>query len=66
MKYEIPVNQKLCLSITEAAQYSMIGENRLRNIIDTNPDLDWILRVGAQIRIKRKQFEEWVCNQDCI
>lgn len=62
-KYEIPYNQRLCMSIEEAAEYSMIGEQRLRKIIEDNPALEWILRVGARTRIKRPQFEKWVLQQ---
>ena len=35
-KMKIPYNQRLCISIEEAAEYSMIGENRLRSIIDND------------------------------
>jgi hypothetical protein len=64
--YEIPYNQRLCISIEEAAEYSMIGENRLRQIIDIDKcekRLDWILRVGQWTRIKREPFEKWVLSQ---
>ena len=62
-KLEIPYNQRLCMSIEEAAEYSMIGEQRLRKIIEDDPSLDWILRVGARTRIKRPRFEKWVLQQ---
>jgi hypothetical protein len=44
----------------------MIGENRLRQIIDIDKcekRLDWILRVGQWTRIKREPFEKWVLSQ---
>lgn len=59
----IPYNQRLCITIEEAAEYSMIGESRLRRIIDDDKSIDWILRVGSRIRIKRPQFEKWVMQQ---
>lgn len=62
-KFEIPYTQKLCISIEEAADYSMIGEQRLRRIIEDDQSLDWVLHVGAWIRIKRPQFEKWVLQQ---
>lgn len=65
-KLNLLPNQKLCLSIEEAAEYSMLGENRLRKIIEDdkyNKELDWVLYVGAWIRIKRPQFEKWVLEQ---
>lgn len=66
---KIPYNQKICLSIEEAAEYSMLGENRLRRIIEqdkTEGVLDWILRVGERVRIKREPFERWVLEQEFL
>lgn len=60
---KVPYNQRLCISIEEAAEYSMIGEQRLRKIIEDDQSLDWVLRVGARTRIKRPQFEKWVLQQ---
>ena len=59
----IPSYQRLCMTVEEAAEYSMLGENRLRKIIEENKALDWILYIGSRVRIKRKQFEEWVYTQ---
>jgi len=66
IKEKIPYNQRLCISIEEAAEYSMLGENRLRRIIEQDKNellLDWVLHVGARIRIKREPFERWVLAQ---
>lgn len=62
-KNEIPYNQRLCISVEEAAQYSMIGEQRLRKIIEYDRTIDWVLYVGSRVRIKRPQFERWVLQQ---
>ncbi len=62
-KLQLLPNQKLCLSIEEAAAYSMLGENRIRKIIDEDQTIDWVLYVGSWIRIKRPQFEEWLARQ---
>lgn len=62
-KMNLLPNQKLCLSIEEAAEYSMIGENKLRQIISQDNTLDWVLQVGRWQRIKRPQFERWVEKQ---
>lgn len=51
------------LSIEEAARYSLIGENRLRRIIENDPTLEWIMRVGSQVRVKRVLFEKWLDTQ---
>lgn len=65
-KFEIPYNQRLCISIEEASDYSMIGEQRLRKIIENDRSLDWVLRIGSWTRIKRPQFEKWVLQQNDI
>lgn len=62
-KYEVPYNQRLCISIEEAAEYSMIGEQRLRRIIEDDRSIEWVLHVGNRTRIKRPQFESWVLKQ---
>lgn len=68
-RMKIPYNQRLCISIEEAAEYSMIGENRLRSIIDNDKykkELDWVLHTGQRIRIKRPLFEKWVLQQSYL
>ena len=68
-RVNIPVNQRICLSIEEAAEYSLLGENRLRRIIDQDRmehKLDWVLHVGQRIRVKRVPFEQWVLRQDFL
>lgn len=56
----IPVWEKLCLTVEEAAEYSAIGENRLRQLIDNNHNADFVLWVGNRARIKRKEFENYI------
>lgn len=68
-RLKIPYNQKICLSIEEAAEYSMLGENRLRRIIEQDKReglLDWVLHVGERVRIKREPFERWVLEQEFL
>nr|DAL78900.1 MAG TPA: excisionase [Caudoviricetes sp.] len=68
-RMKIPYNQRLCISIEEAAEYSMIGENRLRSIIDNDKykkELDWVLHTGQRVRIKRPLFEKWVLQQSYL
>lgn len=68
-RMKLPYNQRLCISIEEAAEYSMIGENRLRSIIDNDKykkELDWVLYTGQRVRIKRPLFEKWVLQQSYL
>ena len=65
-KINLLPSQKLCLTVEEAAAYSMLGENRLRKIIEEDKTLDWVLYVGSWVRIKRPQFEQWIAEQNYI
>lgn len=65
-KMNLLPSQKLCLTIEETAEYSGVGENRLRKLIDEDKTLDWVLYVGSWVRVKRPQFEEWISNQNYL
>lgn len=51
---------KLLLTIADAAAYSSIGCNKLREIINDNPLLNWVIRIGEHTKIKRPLFEKWL------
>ena len=56
----IPVWKRYILTITEAAEYCHIGENKLRMIADEHPEADFIIMNGNRILIKRQKFEEYL------
>ena len=56
----IPVWKRYALTITEAAAYYHIGENKLRMIADEHPQADFIIMNGNRIVIKRQKFEEYL------
>ena len=56
MKHEVPVWEKANLTLEEAAAYSNIGINRLRDISDEQ-NCPFVLWVGSKRLIKRKQFD---------
>jgi len=58
-KINVPVWEKLNLTIEEAAVYSNIGENTIREFIDENPNCNFIIYIGRKKLIKRKEFEQW-------
>lgn len=60
------LNEKYNLTIKECAKYFGIGENKIRQIVNNNPDANYILRVGNKTLIKRKRFEELIERIDCI
>lgn len=56
---DVKVSEKILLSITEAAAYSGIGLNKLRELTN-DPRCPFVLYVGKRRLIKRKAFEEFV------
>ena len=56
----IPVWKRYALTITEAAEYYHIGENKLRMIADEHLEADFIIMNGNRILIKRQKFEEYL------
>ncbi|MCI8765014.1 MAG: helix-turn-helix domain-containing protein [Lachnospiraceae bacterium] len=62
---EVPIWEKLNLTVEEAAAYSGIGINRIREL--SNDDkCSFVLWVGNKRLIKRKKFVEYVERQFSI
>ena len=59
MKCEVPVWEKATLTLGEAAAYSNVGVNRLREISDAE-NCNFVLWVGKKRLIKRKLFEAFL------
>ena len=55
----IPIWEKLNLTLTEAAEYSNIGINKLREISDQD-NCPFVLWVGNKRLIKRKPFDTYL------
>lgn len=54
-----PLNEKLCLTVNEAARYSGIGVNQLSRMLN-EPDCSFVLRIGRRRMIKREAFEAYI------
>ena len=54
---EVPIWEKTNLTLEEAAAYSGIGINKLREITN-NDRCDFVLWVGTKRLIKRKQLDK--------
>ena len=65
-KFKIPFWDKLLLSIEEAAAYSGLGENKIRNYIKDNKHADFVLWIGTHAKIKRVQFEKFITTLNYI
>lgn len=63
---DIPIWEKITLSVEEAAVIFRIGENKLRRIISENTDADFVLWNGNRPQIKRKKFEDYIDNCSAI
>ena len=60
MKYNVPINEKLNITVEEAAAYSGIGIHKIREII-ANEVNGMVLKIGNKKKlIKRKQFEKYL------
>lgn len=59
MKHEVPIWEKANLTLEEAAAYSGIGINRIRDISDEK-NCPFVLWVGSKRLIKRKSFEAFL------
>ena len=64
-KKEVPIWEKANLTIDEAAAYFGIGSNKLREIT-SNPDSEFVIRVGTKRIIKRKLFEKYLESVDAV
>lgn len=62
----IPVWHKYTLSVSEAAKYFRIGEDKLRKLAEENPDADWLLMNGNRVQIKRRLFEQVIDKLNSI
>ena len=58
---QIPINEKLTLTIKEAAEYSNIGINKIDALLRA-PNCPFVLFVGTKKLVKRKEFEDFISN----
>lgn len=62
---ELPVWQKMNLSLEEAVAYTGIGKTKLREMSDKE-DCPFVLWNGAKRLLKRKKLEEYLEKTNCI
>lgn len=55
----VPIWEKVTLTIDEAAEYSNIGINKIREL-SNNPRCNFVIFVGKRRLIKRKEFEKFI------
>ena len=62
---KVPIDKKALLTITEAAELTNIGQNKIRDLINT-PTCPFVLRVGTKNLIKRERFLSFLDNRNVI
>ena len=65
IKKEVPLWEKMNLTLDEAAKLTGVGVNRLREISDRE-ECDFVLWVGNKRLLKRKKLEEYLDQQKCV
>jgi excisionase family DNA binding protein len=61
----VPIWEKVTLTVAEAAEYSGIGRNKIRELTD-KPFCTFVLYNGTKRMIKRKEFEKYLTVQKAI
>lgn len=56
---KVPIWEKMNLTVDEAAEYSNIGINKIRELTE-NPSCPFVLWIGKKRVIKRKEFEKYI------
>ena len=62
---QVPIYQKMALTIREAAEYSNIGINKIDSMLK-QPGCPFVLRIGAKKLVKRKEFERYISEKVAI
>ena len=55
---EIPLSEKYNLTVPEASQYFNIGQDKLRRILEDNPE--FVIMNGVKVLVKRRKFEKYL------
>jgi len=58
----VPIYEKMNLTIKEAAEYSNIGEHKIREMV-ARLNCPFKLYVGKKVLIKRLEFEKYISSQ---
>lgn len=60
--FDVEKELPLLLSVKEAAKYSGLGINKIRELSD-DKDCSFVLWNGNKRMIKRKEFEQWIKDE---
>ena len=65
VKNTVPIWEKAALTLEEAAAYSGIGQNKIKEISNAD-NCDFVLWVGSKRLIKRKQLDSYIARSYSI
>ena len=65
IKNKVAIENKLALTVREAAECSNIGINRLDRML-REPNCPFVLFVGSKKLVKRKEFERYISNRTAV
>lgn len=59
---EVPIWERLLLTVKEASLYFNIGENKLHRLVNDYMDSDYkfVIQNGSRVMIKRENFEKFL------
>lgn len=66
MSNEVPIQNRVLLTFSQAAKYSSIGENKLRELAERTEFSNCILRNGNRKLIKRENLQDYLLDLDEI
>lgn len=58
---EVPIWEKMNLTVEEAAAYSNIGVNRISSYLK-KPNCPFCLMIGTKRLVKREQFDKFIAS----
>ena len=61
----VPIHLKAALTLSEAAEYSNIGINKIDSMLRA-PNCPFVLYIGTKKSVKRKKFEEFFSKRVII
>ena len=65
MKEELSIDKKILLTIKAAAEYSNIGQGKLRELT-SDPRCNFVLHSGRNVLIKRRRFEDYLEAREVV
>lgn len=59
---QVTIHLKMTLTIKKAAAYSNIGINKIESML-RSPNCPFVLYVGSQKLVKRREFEQYISHK---